>query len=142
MKGTLILGAALTLLLVSCHRRSSRVIRIPRMLDPATEQSMREGVIAACRELSRREPSHGTSGNISIRRDARRFSHPMQRLLRSPAAGPVCCSQITASSRSGRSDYRRRADAASRRRAPIVRAKAADDGERWSWVSDFSIPRA
>jgi len=30
-------------------------------------------VIAACRELSRRGLSHGTSGNVSVRRDARQF---------------------------------------------------------------------
>jgi L-fuculose-phosphate aldolase len=44
-----------------------------RMVDPAADHSLREGVIAACRELSRRGLSHGTSGNVSIRRDARRF---------------------------------------------------------------------
>jgi L-fuculose-phosphate aldolase len=38
-----------------------------------TDQELREGVIAACRELSRRGLSHGTSGNVSVRRDTRRF---------------------------------------------------------------------
>jgi L-fuculose-phosphate aldolase len=33
----------------------------------------RESLIAACRELSRRGLTHGTSGNISLRRDARHF---------------------------------------------------------------------
>jgi L-fuculose-phosphate aldolase len=38
-----------------------------------TDQELREGVIAACRELARRGLSYGTSGNVSARREARRF---------------------------------------------------------------------
>jgi L-fuculose-phosphate aldolase len=34
---------------------------------------LRQAVIAACRELSRRGLTYGTSGNISVRRDERRF---------------------------------------------------------------------
>jgi L-fuculose-phosphate aldolase len=38
-----------------------------------TDQELREGIVAACRELSRRGLSYGTSGNVSVRRDARGF---------------------------------------------------------------------
>ncbi len=45
-----------------------------RAQDPATtDEALREAVIGACRELVRRGLSHGTSGNVSVRRDARRF---------------------------------------------------------------------
>lgn len=43
--------------------------RHARMSDAA----LREAVIGGCRELSRRGLSHGTSGNVSVRRDAQRF---------------------------------------------------------------------
>jgi L-fuculose-phosphate aldolase len=36
-------------------------------------RDLRDAVIAACRELERRGLTHGTSGNISVRRDERRF---------------------------------------------------------------------
>jgi L-fuculose-phosphate aldolase len=39
----------------------------------SADQNLRERVIAACRELSARRLSHGTSGNVSVRRDPRRF---------------------------------------------------------------------
>jgi L-fuculose-phosphate aldolase len=42
----------------------------PRALE---DERLRAAVIATCRELSRRGLSHGTSGNVSVRRDARRF---------------------------------------------------------------------
>src|SRR5882672_11199482 len=38
-----------------------------------TDQELRAALIAACRELGRRRLTHGTSGNISVRRDARHF---------------------------------------------------------------------
>jgi L-fuculose-phosphate aldolase len=38
-----------------------------------TDESLREAVVAACRELERGGLTHGTSGNISVRRDERRF---------------------------------------------------------------------
>jgi L-fuculose-phosphate aldolase len=38
-----------------------------------SDSALREAVIGGCRELSRRGLSHGTSGNVSVRRDARRF---------------------------------------------------------------------
>jgi len=38
-----------------------------------TDQAQRAALIAACQELTRRDLSHGTSGNISVRRDERRF---------------------------------------------------------------------
>jgi L-fuculose-phosphate aldolase len=37
------------------------------------DRKLREAVIFACRELTRCRLTHGTSGNISLRRDARRF---------------------------------------------------------------------
>lgn len=43
----------------------------PQGLD--TDERWRGALIAACRELSRRGLSHGTSGNVSVRLDARRF---------------------------------------------------------------------
>jgi L-fuculose-phosphate aldolase len=36
--------------------------------------TIREEVVAACRELSRRGLTHGTSGNVSVRRDATHFA--------------------------------------------------------------------
>jgi L-fuculose-phosphate aldolase len=38
-----------------------------------TDKRLREAVIAACRALVQRGLAHGTSGNVSVRRDARRF---------------------------------------------------------------------
>lgn len=38
-----------------------------------SDRKLREAVITACRELVRRGLVHGTSGNVSVRRDARRF---------------------------------------------------------------------
>jgi L-fuculose-phosphate aldolase len=38
-----------------------------------SDAQQRQGLIAACRELSRRGLTHGTSGNISLRRDAQHF---------------------------------------------------------------------
>ena len=37
------------------------------------DEDLREAVISACRELERRGLTHGTSGNISLRRDQRQF---------------------------------------------------------------------
>ena len=37
------------------------------------QERLRAAVVATCRELSRRGLSHGTSGNVSVRVDARRF---------------------------------------------------------------------
>ncbi len=37
------------------------------------DENLRKAVIAACRALSRRGLSHGTSGNISVRRDQQHF---------------------------------------------------------------------
>jgi L-fuculose-phosphate aldolase len=39
----------------------------------ASDQHLRAAVIAACRELSAAGLSHGTSGNVSVRRNARSF---------------------------------------------------------------------
>ncbi|MDB6088816.1 MAG: Ribulose-5-phosphate 4-epimerase [Gammaproteobacteria bacterium] len=38
-----------------------------------TDDGLREAVVAACRELAHRGLTYGTSGNISLRRDERRF---------------------------------------------------------------------
>jgi L-fuculose-phosphate aldolase len=38
-----------------------------------TDKKLREAVIAACRELVQRGLAYGTSGNVSVRRDERRF---------------------------------------------------------------------
>jgi L-fuculose-phosphate aldolase len=46
------------------------------MTDPdgaTADTRLREAVIAACRELVRRGLAYGTSGNVSVRRDQRRF---------------------------------------------------------------------
>jgi L-fuculose-phosphate aldolase len=46
------------------------------MTDPhgaMTDKQLREAVIAACRALVQRGLAHGTSGNVSVRRDERRF---------------------------------------------------------------------
>ena len=45
------------------------------MTDPAptTDKTLATALIAGCRELSRLGLTHGTSGNISLRRDERRF---------------------------------------------------------------------
>jgi L-fuculose-phosphate aldolase len=46
------------------------------MTDPdgaMTDKKLREAVIAACRELVQRGLAYGTSGNVSVRRDERRF---------------------------------------------------------------------
>jgi L-fuculose-phosphate aldolase len=37
------------------------------------DSKLREAVTFACRELTRRSLTHGTSGNVSLRRDAQRF---------------------------------------------------------------------
>jgi L-fuculose-phosphate aldolase len=39
----------------------------------ARDRKLREAVIAACRELTRLRLTHGTSGNVSLRRDERQF---------------------------------------------------------------------
>jgi L-fuculose-phosphate aldolase len=44
-----------------------------RVDDPRSDRSLREELIAACRDISRQGLSHGTSGNVSVRRDARHF---------------------------------------------------------------------
>jgi L-fuculose-phosphate aldolase len=44
-----------------------------RSIGAMTDENLREAVIAACRELERRGLTHGTSGNISVRRDERCF---------------------------------------------------------------------
>jgi L-fuculose-phosphate aldolase len=42
--------------------------------DPASsDEALREAVIGACRELARGGLTHGTSGNVSVRRNARQF---------------------------------------------------------------------
>ncbi len=38
-----------------------------------TDDRLREAVIAACRALAQRGLTHGTSGNVSVRRDERCF---------------------------------------------------------------------
>jgi L-fuculose-phosphate aldolase len=40
---------------------------------PATDTALRTALIAGCRDLARLGLTHGTSGNISLRRDERRF---------------------------------------------------------------------
>jgi len=42
-------------------------------IDPVEDTALRAAVIAACRELTRRGLTHGKSGNISLRRNARQF---------------------------------------------------------------------
>ena len=44
-----------------------------RIVGAMPDENLRDMVIAACRELERRGLTHGTSGNISVRRDERRF---------------------------------------------------------------------
>jgi L-fuculose-phosphate aldolase len=44
-----------------------------RIVGAMPDEDLRDMVIAACRELERRGLTHGTSGNISVRRDERRF---------------------------------------------------------------------
>ena len=39
----------------------------------SVDDRQRQAVVAACRELARSGLTHGTSGNVSLRRDARRF---------------------------------------------------------------------
>jgi L-fuculose-phosphate aldolase len=39
----------------------------------STDRKMQEAVISACRELTRLRLTHGTSGNVSLRRDERQF---------------------------------------------------------------------
>jgi L-fuculose-phosphate aldolase len=39
----------------------------------ATDEALRQALIEACRELVRRHLASGTSGNVSLRRDERRF---------------------------------------------------------------------
>jgi L-fuculose-phosphate aldolase len=43
------------------------------MTDAARDTALRQALVAACRELTRRGLTYGTSGNISIRRDAHGF---------------------------------------------------------------------
>ncbi len=43
------------------------------MIEADADETQRRAVIAGCRELSRLALSHGTSGNVSVRRDARSF---------------------------------------------------------------------
>ena len=43
------------------------------MNDAARDTALRQALVAACRELTRRGLTYGTSGNISIRRDAQGF---------------------------------------------------------------------
>jgi L-fuculose-phosphate aldolase len=43
------------------------------MTDAARDTALRQALVAACRELARRGLTYGTSGNISIRRDAQSF---------------------------------------------------------------------
>jgi len=46
------------------------------MTDPDSamvDESLREAVVAACRELGRNELTYGRSGNVSVRNDERRF---------------------------------------------------------------------
>src|SRR5579863_6789233 len=48
----------------------------PTMTDPSaamTDQALRQALIQASRELVKRGLAHGTSGNISVRRDGQRF---------------------------------------------------------------------
>ena len=45
----------------------------PQRGPQASQGRLRKAVIDACRELTRRGLSHGTSGNVSVRRDARHF---------------------------------------------------------------------
>lgn len=45
----------------------------PRRAPSATDRGLRNAVIDACRELTRRALSHGTSGNVSVRRDPQHF---------------------------------------------------------------------
>jgi L-fuculose-phosphate aldolase len=42
-------------------------------MSDALDATLREAVIATCRELTRRGLTHGTSGNVSVRRDRLRF---------------------------------------------------------------------
>jgi L-fuculose-phosphate aldolase len=41
-----------------------------RPIEPSVDPHLRQQVVAACRDLARRGLTHGTSGNVSVRRDA------------------------------------------------------------------------
>jgi L-fuculose-phosphate aldolase len=43
------------------------------MTNPGRDTALRDGLIEACRELTRRGLTYGTSGNVSIRRDEQSF---------------------------------------------------------------------
>jgi L-fuculose-phosphate aldolase len=47
--------------------------RMTRRIDPTLDLHSREGVVAACRDLARSGLTHGTSGNVSVRRDESSF---------------------------------------------------------------------
>jgi L-fuculose-phosphate aldolase len=47
--------------------------RMTRPIDPTLDLHFREGVVAACRDLARSGLTHGTSGNVSVRRDESSF---------------------------------------------------------------------
>jgi len=46
---------------------------VPDRDSSSVDDRQRQAVVAACRELARSGLTHGTSGNVSLRRDARRF---------------------------------------------------------------------
>jgi L-fuculose-phosphate aldolase len=46
---------------------------VPDRDSSSPDVRQRQAVVAACRELARTRLTHGTSGNVSLRRDARRF---------------------------------------------------------------------
>jgi L-fuculose-phosphate aldolase len=55
---------------------SSSRSTIDRMTDPDNammDANLRKAVVSACRELARARLTYGTSGNVSLRRDERRF---------------------------------------------------------------------
>jgi L-fuculose-phosphate aldolase len=43
---------------------------MPHPIEPTVDLQLREQVVAACRDLTRLGLTHGTSGNVSVRRDA------------------------------------------------------------------------
>jgi L-fuculose-phosphate aldolase len=47
--------------------------RMTRPIDPTLDLHFREAVVAACRDLARSALTHGTSGNVSVRRDESSF---------------------------------------------------------------------
>ena len=55
------------------HEAAGANAAAPANAAAESDETLRAALIAACRELARRGLTHGTSGNVSVRRDERRF---------------------------------------------------------------------